>query len=131
MRAYRVGNSRVILFMRYEAVKHDVQIELAKWIERLRNDQTVVYALPDWMHEHDIRGAKQILEAAKFIMVAHCSLSFPGKGKFCGITNYFTKFKVVSIVQKGFSFTIKIQKRPAFWTNKRLQGSGNYKVLRT
>lgn len=110
-------------------MKHDVQIELAKWIEKLRNDPSVAWVLADWMEEWNIKGHKQVREACKYLLVSHSSLNTQHLKKFMGITTYFTKFKQIRITQKGFSFKIQIEKRDKYWTNKRIQMNLCYKNL--
>jgi hypothetical protein len=104
------------------------QIELAEWIEKLRNDPSVAWVLADWMEERDIRHVKQLHEAKKYLIVAHSSVSYKRK-KGCGITTYFTKFKQIQVNQNGFRFEIKIQNRDKYWTNKRIQMSPTYRNL--
>lgn len=110
-------------------MKNDIQVQLADWIERLRNDPSTAWVFNDWLQENNLPN-QQIAEAMKFLLMAHGAIVVPSLLKWCGITTYFTKFKIVVIQQKGFSYKIKISKRPKFWTNMRLTNHRCYKKLR-
>lgn len=110
-------------------MKHGTQIQLAEWVERLRNDPSASWPMADWMEEQNIKGHKQVREACKYLLVAHSSLNTQHLKKFTGITTYFTKFKQIRITQKGFSFKIQIEERDKYWTNKRIKMNPCYRNL--
>ncbi len=116
-------------------MKHDIQIQLAQWIEQLRINVSTVNAVADWMDENNI-PSQQMREAAKYIGMAHSVwITKPMKNKkgkerkFFGSTWYFTKFKTICVSQRGYTYKILITERNKFATNKNIKGHPCYKAL--